>query len=146
MFTFAADYFIMVTVASVGAIQFAAAHAGLRGLLFVGRASLARGLGVVLIIVGISLFFGTAERNLNDYEGGLDANAQAIFFFLGVLAGFGVTALVSTLLNLRMTGRDGAPTGGLDSLRDSNFAAALARSLGYWTRNWRTQTRRYFSG
>ena len=146
MLTFAADYFIMVTVASVGTIQIAAAVAGLRGLLFIGRTSLAKALGVVLIAAGPVLFFGTAERNLNDYEGGLDANEQAIFFFLGVVAGLGVTVLVSSLLNRRMKGRDGAPEAGLDSLRDSNFAAALGRSLSYWKRNWRTQTKRYFSG
>ena len=146
MLTFAADYFIMVAVACVGTIQVAAAFAGLRGLLFVQRLSLAKLLGVLLIAAGPVLFFGTEERNLNDYEGGLDANQQAIFFLLGVLAGLGVTVLVSSMLNRRMKGREGAPSGGLDSLRDSNFAVALARSLSYWKRNWRTQTRRYFSG
>ena len=146
MLTFAADYFIMVTVACVGTIQVAAAVAGLRGLLFLGRTSLCKALGVLLIAAGPVLFFGTAERNLNDYEGGLDANEQAIFFFLGVVAGLGLTVLVSSLLNRRMKGRDDSPRGGLDSLRDSNFAAALSRSLIYWKANWRTQTRRYFSG
>ena len=146
MLTFAADYLFMVTVACVGTVQVAAAFAGLRGLLFIQRASLAKVLGALLIAAGPVLFFGTGERNLNDYEGGLDANEQAIVFFLGVVAGVGVTILVSTVLNRRMKGRDGAPMGGLDSLRDSNFGAALVRSLSYWKRNWRTQTRRYFSG
>ena len=146
MLTFAADYLIMVAVACVGTVQVAAAFAGLRGLLFLGRASLAKAFGVLLIAAGPALFFATEERNLNDYEGGLDANQQAVLFVLGVVAGLGVTILVSSLLNRRMKGRDGALNGGLDSLRDSNFAAALARSLSYWKRNWRTQTRRYFSG
>ena len=146
MLTFAADYLIMVTVACVGTIQVAAAFAGLRGLLFLRRAFLAKALGALLIAAGPLLFFGTEERNLNDYEGGLDANEQAIVFFLGVVAGVGVTILVSTVLNRRMKGRDGAPMGSLDSLRDSNFGAALARSLSYWKRHWRTQIRRYFSG
>ena len=146
MLTFAADYLIMVTVACVGTVQIAAAFAGLRGLLFLQRIPLAKGLGALLIVAGPVLFFGTGERNLNDYEGGLDANEQAIFFFLGVVAGLGVTILVSTVLNRRMKGRDGAPSGGLDSLRSSNFGMALARSLAYWKSNWRTQIRRYFSG
>ena len=146
MLTFAADYFIMVTVACVGTIQVAAAFAGLRGLLFLSRASLAKALGALLVAAGPVLFFATGERNLNDYEGGLDANQQAILFLLGVVAGLGVTTLVSSVLNRRMKGRGGAPMGGLDSLRDSNFAAALARSLSYWKRNWQTQTKRYFSG
>ena len=146
MFTFATDYFIMVTVASAGTIQIAAASAGLDGLLFLKRQSFARVLGLLLIVVGLAFFFGTEERNVNDTEGGLDANIQALLFFLGTVAGFGTTVVASSLVNLRMTGREGTSSEGLDSLRHSNFAAAVMKSLGYWARNWRTQTKQYFSG
>ncbi|MDA1348247.1 MAG: hypothetical protein O3A47_05190 [Chloroflexi bacterium] len=146
MFTFATDYFIMVTVASVGTIQFAAASAGLRGLLFLRSKNWAQALGIVLILAGLGLFFATEDRNINDYEGGLDANIQSLLFFLGTVSGFGVTVVGSSLLNIRMTGGEEQPEGGLDALRHTNFAMAIRRNLKYWGRNWRTQTKRYFSG
>ena len=37
------------------------------------------------ILLGGVLFFGTEDRVLNDYEGGLDANEQAILFGLSAL-------------------------------------------------------------
>ena len=146
MFTFATDYFILVTVTSAGTIQFAAASAGLRGLLFLRTKARAQALGIVLIVVGLGLFFGTEDRNINDYEGGLDANIQSLLFFLGTVAGFGLTVVISSLLNIRMTRGDAQPEEGLDALRHTNFVTVVRLNIGYWGRNWRTQTKRYFSG
>ena len=82
MLTFAADYLIMVTVACAGTIQVAAAFAGFRGLLFLRHTSLAKALGVLLIVTGPILFFASGERNLNDYEGGLDATSRRSYSYL----------------------------------------------------------------
>ena len=146
MFTLATDYFLLVFVASLGVIQIAASFGGLTGLLIFKSPLVARALGLALTVAPFILFFSTAERNLNDYEGGIDANTQALFFFLGVLAGGWVTFIGSSLVNMRMKGKDPSPDGGFDALKETNYVRALARSLGYWSRNWRQQMKSYFSG
>ncbi len=146
MFTFAIDYFILVFIASMGVIQVAASWGNLKGLLIFKPPMLARIFGFALVVGGFILFFSTAERNINDYEGGLDANEQALFFFLGVLAGGTFTFLVSSLVNIRMNGGELSPEGGMDALKDTNYLRALTLNLDYWWKNWRTQIKRYFFG
>ena len=146
MFTFATDYFLLVFVASIGVIQIAASLGRLNGLLIVQRPLLVRGLGLVLVVAPFVWFFTTGERNINDHEGGLDAPTQALFFFLGTLAGGFVTFLASSLINAGMQGGTPSPEAGLDALKQTNFARALTNSLRYWCREWRTQTKQYFFG
>ena len=146
MFTFATDYFLLVFVATLGVIQIAASVGGLKGLLVFKSPLIIRPLGLALVVASFILFFSTDERNLNDYEGGLDANTQALFFFLGVLAGGGVTFVCSSVVNMRMKGADPLTGGGFDALRETNFVRALALSLRHWSRNWRQQMKSYFSG
>tara|TARA_Y100001960_G_scaffold102779_1_gene110658 strand:+ start:3640 stop:3825 length:186 start_codon:yes stop_codon:yes gene_type:complete len=43
-------------------------------------------MGSSLIVVAALLFFLTDNRTLNDYEGGLDANEQAVLFSMGCIA------------------------------------------------------------
>ena len=145
MFTFATDYFILVFFASSGVIQIGASAGQLRGLLIFKSAVAARALGLTLVAAAFVWFFGTAERNVNDYEGGLCANTQALFFFLGVLAGGSFTFLVSSIVNLRMKGTP-SPEAGLDALRETSYVRALGQSLAYWWRAWRTRTKSYFFG
>ncbi len=77
MFTFATDYFLLVFVCVLGVLQIVASIGGLRGLLILKSPILARGLGGALIVAAFIWFFSTATRNINDYEGGIDANTQA---------------------------------------------------------------------
>ncbi len=146
MINFTADYCMAVFISSIGVLQFAFSLGGLRGLLFFKSALVARTIGLATAILGFALFFGTGTRNINDYEGGLDAPDQALFFSLSALAAFVTTLVVSSLANRRMRGAGFDMDAGLDALQDSNYASALVRSLMYWRRNWRTQTKRYFFG
>ena len=146
MINFTADYCIAVFISSMGVFQFAFSLGGLRGLLFFKRPFIARVGGIATGILGFALFFGTGERNINDYEGGLDAPDQALFFSLSALAAFAATLIVSSLVNRRMRGARFDADAGLDALRDSSYASALRRSLMYWRGNWQTLTKRYFSG
>ena len=144
MFTFATDYYIGVFVSAVGTLQFAASVGGLRGLLIFKSALVARTLGLALASGGFIIFFATGFRNINDYEGGLDAPTQALFLFFGAGSAVVVTLIMSSLVNWRMRGPDTPPVCGVDSLRETNYAVALVRSIHYWCRNWRTQTKSYF--
>ena len=80
MFSFAIDYYLMVVIAACGVLQIGASVSGLDALLLFKSPVRARALGIVLVVAGPVLFFATAERNINDYEGGLDGNFQGLFF------------------------------------------------------------------
>ena len=163
MFTFAVDYFIMVFVSSLGVMQTAASIGGLRGLLVFKSPLIARSLGIAIAIAAIVWFFMVAERNINDYEGGLDSNEQGLLFFLAVAASGIFTCVLTSLWNWRMAdshlrenegmnsgnGGEYAPNEGLDALRSSNWWQALAHNYRYWfseAKCWRTRIKRYFSG
>ena len=146
MFTFAVDYYLFVFIAGLGVIQIAVSLGPLRGLLIVRSPIAARVLGLSLAVAAFLWFFTSDTRNINDYEGGLDANLQSLWFFLGAATATIVTLALSSLSNARMNGGDPAPGEGLDALRNTNYVRALAHSLRYWWREWRTQTKSYFSG
>ena len=113
-------------------LQLAFSVGGLKGLLVFKSAIVARTLGLTLAIVGFVLFFSTGTRNINDYEGGLDAPTQALFFFYGSLAAVLATLALTSIINHRMRGPEAEPEAGIDSLRDTNYALSLARSVRYW--------------
>ncbi len=132
MFTFATDYCITVFISALGVLQLAFSVGGLKGLLVFKSAIVARTLGLTLAIVGFVLFFSTGTRNINDYEGGLDAPTQALLFFYGSLAAVLATLALTSIINQRMRGPEAEPESGIDSLRDTNYALSLARSVRYW--------------
>lgn len=147
MFTFATDYCISVFISTLGALQLAFSAAGLRALLIFKGDFAARALGLALAVGGFALFFLMEPRNINDYEGGLDAPAQALFFFYGALAALAFTLALTSAINRRMVApkEDDAPEAGIDSLRETNYAASAARGVSHWRRHWRTWTKRCFS-
>jgi len=146
MFTFATDYFILVFVATIGVIQFSASTSGLNGLLFFKSHFVSRFLGLALVVIAFIWFFSVEERNINDYEGGLDAPTQAFFFFLGAISGGSLTFLLSSLFNSNMKRKERQPESGLEALRETNYIRAVYSSIKYWRREWRTQTKKYFFG
>ena len=153
MFSFAVDYFIMVFVASLGVMQTAASIGGLRGLLLFKSPIIARPLGIAIAVAALVWFFAVAERNINDYDGGLDSNQQGLLFFLAVAASGTLTCALSSLWNrrLRVSASDSAqaPGAGLGALKTEIWWRALSRNYRYLFDEatcWRTQIKRYFSG
>ena len=136
LFTFATDYYILVAVAATGTLQVAASLGGLRGLLFLKRPAPARLLGSVLIVGAFVWFFAVEDRNINDYEGGLDAPTQALFFFLGASTATVFTLLATSLVNLGMRAGESDPPEGLEALERSSYASALRRSIGRRLAKW----------
>ncbi len=132
MFTFATDYCLGVFVSTMGILQLAFSAGDIRGLLLFKSRFAARTLGLALTVAGFVLFFSTGSRNINDYEGGLDAPTQALFFFFGASAAVVATLVVTSIVNHRMRGTEAGPEAGVDSLRDTNYALSLARSVRYW--------------
>lgn len=146
MFTFTTDYYLCVLIATIGVLQIASSIGKIHGLLIFKSPIIARSGGFALSAAAFIWFFSTGTRNMNDYEGGLDANAQALFFFFGAFSAVIVTFVVASIVNYRMAGPLAPRDAGLDAVRDTNYAKALARSLTYWWKNWRTQTKDYFFG
>lgn len=145
MINFAFDYYVMVVVAALGTLQIAASLGRLDGLLLFKSPRAARVLGIVLVLTGLTLFFGTDERNINDYEGGLDGNFQGLFVLLGTLTALALTAVTTSLLNKRMDDTADIEDG-LDNLKRTTSLRGLAHNLMYWRRHWRTWTKPYFFG
>ena len=146
MFTFAIDYFLLVFVSGICTIQIACTFSGLVGLLYVKSAKATRLLGASLIVAAFIWFFSVAERNINDYEGGLDSNEQGLLFFSAIVAAGAFTFLSSSLINRRMRGQSTQLGAGLGALDESSYFRAVRANIDHWRKNWRTQTRRYFSG
>ncbi len=145
MFSFAVDYCLMVVISACGALQIAASVGNLNSLLIFKAPLTAGFFGIALALTGPVLFFATAERNINDYEGGLDGNFQGIFFILGTLIALGITVTVSSMINRAMRG----PTqieNGIENLKRTTYANAMAHNLKFLITHWRTWTRRYFFG
>ena len=145
MFSFAVDYYLMVVISACGVLQIAASVGRLDALLLFKAPLKARSLGIVLVVVGPALFFATAERNINDYEGGLDGNVQGIFFLLGTITGLAITVVATSFINRNMS----APTqieNGVEILKRTTYARALANNIRFLSKNWRTWTRPYFFG
>ena len=137
MFTFATDYCIAVFISTLGVLQLAFSVGGIRGLLVFKSPIVARTLGSALAVAGFVLFFATGTRNINDYEGGLDAPTQALFFFYGALAAVIVTLALTSVVNRRMRGPESDPESGIDGLRDTNYALSLERSVRHWWKSCR---------
>jgi hypothetical protein len=129
MSPFVADYLLFVFWASMGAVQIGASIGRFHGLLFIKNVGGARALGIALVGGAILWFFLTENRNINDTEGGLDANMQAVGFFAGAAAAVIVTMVVSSLLNSRMGRGEPGPDDGLDALRMASYLGAVRRSL-----------------
>ena len=143
---FSIDYYILVTVAAFGVLQLAASLGGLRGLLIFRSRRMTRLFAIILPVVAAIWFFGTKDRNINDYLGGLSSNEVALTFFVGALTAWVVTVAVSSVVNARTHRGSPSPVIGLDALRDATYFRALSHSVRYWLREWRAQMKSYFFG
>ena len=145
MSSFVIDYYLLVFTSSIGVIQISASVGRLNGLMFFSRRYFCRGFGVILCILAFIWFFISDNRNINDYEGGLDANIQALAFFLGAMTAVVITLCITSLVNINMKG-DHSPNEGMEALKSTNYGRAVARSVNYWWRRWRRRTEPYSSG
>ena len=146
MSEFIFEYYIFVLLAALGAIQLGAVAGRLKGLLVLKHRTAAVGLGLVFIAAAPVWFFSTGERNINDFEGGITANGQALYAFLGSITALASTLAVTSLINFRLGRGALPPFDGLHSLREASYLIALSGNLRYWSRAWRKLTSNYFFG
>ncbi|MBR61945.1 MAG: hypothetical protein CL904_04720 [Dehalococcoidia bacterium] len=117
---------IFVCGSTIGSIQITAYISNLRALLILRKQIISALFGLGILIISISWFFLSENRNINDTVGGLDANRQAVGFFVGALIGTILTLIISSIVNfdLKLSNSD-KNEGGLDSLRRQNYFLAI---------------------
>ena len=106
MINFYLDYFICCSLVSSGVLQIAATSSRTYLCCFFSRPMINVAFAVGFIITGLLIFITTANRNINDYEGGLDGNEQAFLFYVALSASFFVTSLVTSATNRKKNLKD----------------------------------------
>ncbi len=146
MSEFIFEYYFFVFLAALGAIQLGALAGKLNGLLILKQPIAAVALSVLFIAAAPVWFFSTGERNINDYEGGITANGQALYAFLGSITALAATLAITSLVNFRLGRGATPPFEGLHSMTEVNYLIAITGNLRYWVRAWRKLTSNYFFG
>jgi len=145
MFSFTFDYFLFVFFASFGIVQFAASKSGLASILIFRSPKLSRIIGLTLVAISAAVFFLTEDRNINDYEGGLDANQQAYLFILASFVSLAAAMAIGSIRYWRVES-EFIIDEGLGALVKMGYFKALLGSMRYWHREWKIQIRDYLFG
>jgi hypothetical protein len=128
----AADYFVLVLVASMGVYQIAAWHAGLKGLCFFGRPFLQYVLGLIAVGGAFGWFYGTENRN---WQHTVEGTQQLGLFLLAIVAAYLVTAIVASVIQARSMGRQSQPVRGrqhdqgFETLKHTTLVGGILSSL-----------------
>ena len=114
------DYWLLAFLASLGVIQVAAVHAGLKGMWLLVSPAVGRIAGVLLVLIAFARFFLPMNRNVRGAEGW----QQTYLFALGALAALVLTLALSSWLKRGL--RPGNPAErGLAALKDRTYLQAL---------------------
>ena len=116
---FAIEYFFFALVSNLGLLTVIAGNSQLEFLKVIKHPKKSRYIGVLAIIIAFAWYFGFENRNINDFEGGLDANMQALVF---VIATFTSIILILISNSILRTGKSEMDIMmGLDVLKESTY-------------------------
>ncbi len=116
---FAIEYFFFALVSNLGLLTVIAGNSQLEFLKVIKHPKKSRYIGVLAIIIAFAWYFGFENRNINDFEGGLDANTQALVF---VIATFTSIILILISNSILRTGKSEMDIMmGLDVLKESTY-------------------------
>ena len=99
MINFHIDYFICCSLILTAVLQISASFSRSNLFTFFSNPIINTIFAGLLIATGFIIFFVTDNRNINDYEGGLDGNEQAVLFALALASSFVVIALITSTTN-----------------------------------------------
>ena len=123
MSMFAIEYFFFALVSNLGLLTLIAGRSQLEFMKVIKNPQKAVVIGFFIMVIAFVWYFGFEKRNINDFEGGLDANMQALFFVIST-----VTAIVLILIANSIL-RKGKPETnlsiGLDVLKESTYLQAI---------------------
>jgi hypothetical protein len=112
---------VPVSIAGLGIIQAAAAHNGLKGLLFFRPKIVTYSFTAVTLLPVLYYFFTWNHRNVT---GVIEGAQQAGLFFLALVLSLICTLVVSSLINIGLK-RPVKPVDGLDALKETTFFKTL---------------------
>ncbi len=123
MSMFAIEYFFFALVSNLGLLTLIAGRSQLEFMKVIKNPQKSFVIGFFIMVIAFVWYFGFEKRNINDFEGGLDANMQALFFVIST-----VTAIVLILIANSIL-RKGKPETnlsiGLDVLKESTYLQAI---------------------
>jgi hypothetical protein len=120
---FALKYCAMVVVAITGIIQAAAAYNNLRGMLFFRQRVFTYIFAVIAVGVPLGILFvgGKSMGSLNIVAG----SQQAGLFFFSTIVAIIITAIVSSLVNIKLRSANAGQLKGLIALREGTVLGLL---------------------
>ncbi len=137
---------IFVGCSTIGSIQIAAYFGNLQALLILRQRIASLVFGAAIIIGSIFWFFLSEDRNINDTAGGLDANRQAVGFFVGALTGTILTLIITSIINFDLKfSSNNKDFDGLDALREQNYFLAIKDEYFQFRTNSRAYLAKHFT-
>ncbi len=126
---FAADYLLLVFLATCGILQLASVFNRSTPLLFIPNTRLNLLLALLLLAGPFVWFFASEPRNLPDTAGGLNGNQQAALFLIGSIAAVLFTFFATSLRGPKLGPHPQHSPSGLDALRHLTYLRALSLTL-----------------
>ena len=123
MSMFAIEYFFFALVSNLGLLTLIAGRSQLEFMKVIKNPQKAVVIGLFIMVIAFVWYFGFEKRNINDFEGGLDANMQALFFVIAT-----VTAIVLILIanSILRNGKSEVDLSiGLDALKEATYLQAI---------------------
>ena len=123
MSMFAIEYFFFALVSNLGLLTLIAGRSQLEFMKVIKNPQKAVVIGFFIMVIAFVWYFGFEKRNINDFEGGLDANMQALFFVIAT-----VTAIVLILIanSILRNGKSEVDLSiGLDALKEATYLQAI---------------------
>jgi hypothetical protein len=128
----AADYFVMMFIASIGVYQIVSIHAKFDGLCFFKQPILQFIFGALVLIGAFVWFFTSEQRNLQSTVEG----SQQLGLFLGaIVAGYAVTGILSSVIQTKVKPQIDDPPArkqhemGVETLKTKTLFGGIASSL-----------------
>ena len=123
MSMFAIEYFFFALFSNLGLLTLIAGKSQLEFMKVIKNPQKAVAIGLFIMFIAFVWYFGFENRNVNDFEGGLDANMQALFFVIATVTAIGLILIANSIL------RKGKPETnlsiGLDVLKESTYLQAI---------------------
>ena len=120
---FAIEYFFFALVSNLGLLTLIAGRSQLEFMKVIKNSQRSVVIGLFTMVVAFVWYFGFEKRNINDFEGGLDANMQALFFVIATVTAIALILIANSIL--RKGKSETNLSIGLDVLKESTYLQAI---------------------
>ena len=123
MSMFAIEYFFFALVSNLGLLTLIAGRSQLEFMKVIKNSQRSVVIGLFTMVVAFVWYFGFEKRNINDFEGGLDDNMQALFFVIATVTAIALILIANSIL--RKGKSETNLSIGLDVLKESTYLQAI---------------------